>query len=85
MPVDASVTGPVRLSGACTLDDADVLLRVLLHQPRRPVDWGSVTSAHTAVIQVLLALQPDIEGSPENPNLRHWIQPLIRGRGIAGG
>lgn len=84
MTVDASGTGPIRLSGACMLEDADALLRAMLDQPGRSIDWGSVTSAHSAVIQVLIALRPGIHGTPGSAYLRHWIQPLIQARGIAG-
>jgi hypothetical protein len=83
MTVDASGADPIRLSGPCTLEDAEALLRALLNQPGRRVDWGSVTSAHTAVIQVLIALRPGIDGTPASDNLRDWIQPLVRGRDIA--
>lgn len=85
MSVDASGSGPIRLSGVCTLDDADALLQALLRERGRHVDWASVTSAHTAVIQVLMALRPGIEGNPPSDNLLNWIHPLIQARDIAGG
>ncbi len=80
MTVDASGSGAIHLSGECTLEDAEPLLRALLARPGRHVNWTSVTFAHTAVIQVLIALKPPIEGPPASLYLRKWIHPLIKAR-----
>jgi hypothetical protein len=81
MTLESEGTGAIRLAGDIGLEDAENLLKALQASPGTPVDWTSVTSAHTAVIQVLIALKPRIEGYPANAFLREWIHPLIRGRG----
>ena len=83
MTVDTSPTGPILLTGDCALDDAELLLSALLARPDAVVDWAGCTSAHAAVVQVLLAIQPTMTGIPAGVDLGNWIQPLIRGRGIA--
>jgi hypothetical protein len=71
--------GIVLLEGHCPSGDAEELLQALLSDPAASIDWRSCESAHTAVIQVLLAAQRDILGPP-----RHALLAMImptQGRG----
>lgn len=80
MSVELANDRSIRLAGSCPLEDAEELLRLLLDRPGRTVDWSACDMAHTAVIQVLLALQPAMTGSPVSHFLRTWIVPHLRGR-----
>jgi hypothetical protein len=83
MSVELSNEGLVRLSGACPQEDAESLLRLLVVQPGRAVDWTACDIAHSAVIQVLLAIRPDMVGPPAGDFLRTWIDPLLQGQDVA--
>lgn len=80
MTVDTSGFDAIHLSGDCGLEDAEPLLRALLAAPTRPVNWTRATSAHTAIIQVLIALEPAVDGPPASLYLRKWIHPLLKRR-----
>jgi len=77
MSVSLSASGAITLEGACSSEDAEVLLQHLLGAPASMVDWRACESAHTAVIQVLLAARPGLLGPPLNPQLAQWVQPLL--------
>ena len=57
--------GVVRLQGRCLAEDAEALLVALQEGPDRTVDLTGVTRLHLAVIQVLLAARPSVQGVPE--------------------
>jgi hypothetical protein len=69
--------GVIILEGACPVDEAEPLLELLLANPGAPVDWSACGHLHTAVVQVLLAARPPMEGEPAPPFLRRWIAPAI--------
>jgi hypothetical protein len=83
MSVELSNDTFIRMSGVCPQEDAESLLRLLVEQPSRAVDWTGCDIAHTAVIQVLLALRPDMVGPPAGDFLRTWIEPLLRAQDVA--
>ena len=83
MSVELANESLIRLEGECPLEDAEDLLRLLIERPGRVVDWSRCDIAHTAVIQVLLALRPAMVGEPNGSFLRTWIRPLLRGRDLA--
>jgi hypothetical protein len=70
--------GVIALEGDCPLEDAEVLQRSLLAHPAAAIDWGSCSHAHTAVIQILLAAQPRLTGTPDSPFLRSKVAAQIR-------
>lgn len=84
MTVESSTSGPIRLTGVCPLEDAERLLQALLISPGQAVDLTACNAAHTAVIQVLVAVMPVIEGPPAGEFLRTFIYPLVRSGDIAG-
>ena len=83
MSVALSNDGSIDLSGHCPLEDAEELLRLILRHPGSPVDWSDCEGAHTAVIQMLIAARPVLNGSPAGSFLRTWIEPLMKGKDIA--
>lgn len=83
MTVDASGSGPIRLLGECPLEDAEELVRSWLTSPGRSVDFTLCETAHTAVIQVILAVGPEIIGQPADGALSRWINSLRTGADIA--
>ena len=46
--------------------------------PDAPVDWSACGQLHTAVVQVLLAARPPMEGNPGTPFLRRGSLRIIR-------
>ncbi|KAA2236273.1 hypothetical protein [Salinarimonas soli] len=75
----------VRLEGACPVEDAEVLLRLLLASPEAAVDWRACESLHGAVAQVLLASGAPLQGPPASPFLRQWVEPALRAAMRRGG
>jgi hypothetical protein len=69
--------GVIILEGDCPIDEAEPLLELLLANPGASVDWSACGQLHTAVVQVLLAARPPMEGEPGTPFLRRWIDPII--------
>ncbi len=67
----------VRLFGHARLDDAETLCAALVGRSERIVDICGLESAHTAVIQALLALKPAIVGEPSDAFLRAHIAPML--------
>ena len=66
----------LRLSGRCSSNDAETLLAALLETPDARVDWRDCDSAHTAVIQILMASQVALEGPPRGAFLATHVAPL---------
>jgi hypothetical protein len=70
-------SGIIILEGDCPVDEAESLLELLLANPGASVDWSACGQLHTAVVQVLLAARPPMEGEPGTPFLRRWIAPIV--------
>jgi len=67
----------VRLTGNCRVEDAEPLLAMLQAQGQRSVDLSEARQLHTAVVQILLAIRPEIRGRSLDPFVRTWIEPLL--------
>jgi hypothetical protein len=67
----------ILLSGDCPLEDAEPLLRWLAEDPGASVDWSGCDQAHTAVVQVLMAVKPRIVGSPTNSFVRKHLAEFV--------
>ena len=65
------------LAGDCTVEDAEILLELLLADRKAVVDLSQCGSVHAAVAQVLLASRAAIQGVPAEPLLADWIVPQI--------
>lgn len=69
--------GVVFLEGDCPVEDAEPLLAALLGGGPPVVDWSGCASLHTAVLQVLLAVRPELRGSPGEAFLQKWVRPIL--------
>jgi hypothetical protein len=65
----------VRLTGTCTAEDAEALLKLLVSGARQ-VDLTDCDYLHGAVVQLLMAGRVQIIGEP-SAFLRDWLIPLI--------
>lgn len=77
MTVLLSVEGTIVLEGSCPSEDAEVLLQHLAGTPDATVDLRRCESAHTAVVQVLLAARPRVQGPPLDHPMWRWVSPFI--------
>ena len=77
MTVRLTVDGTIALEGSCPTEDAEQLQRYLLSNPAAKVDWRGCLTAHTAVIQIMLAFRPVVVGPPAGDLLRTHIGPLL--------
>ncbi|HEY8381019.1 MAG TPA: hypothetical protein VIL09_02605 [Microvirga sp.] len=68
----------VHLEGPCRVEDAEPLLALLQADGKRVVDLSAAEHLHAAVLQVLLALQPALQGAVEDAFLRTWIIPTLQ-------
>jgi hypothetical protein len=86
MPV-AVDAGVVRLQGPSRVEDAESLIGWLAADPADRAGWTvDLTRAdhlHAAVLQVLLAFQPEVIGPPADPFLARWLYPMLRRGGPA--
>lgn len=54
----------IRLLGHCRVEDAESLTVMLQDHPSLALDLTECQGLHTAVVQVMLAFAPPIEGTP---------------------
>ena len=73
MSVSTSEEGTIVLQGNCSVEDAEPLLRLLLSESARSVEWTHCDQLHTAVLQVLLAVKPKIAGPCGDLWVEQWI------------
>lgn len=66
----------VQLSGTCTAEDAETLLKLLL-EGAQEVDLTGCDYLHGAIVQLLMAARPNIIGEPAG-FLGDWLIPSIR-------
>ena len=77
MTIKLSADGMIILDGICPSEDAESLLQYLSAGAATLVDWRTCESAHTAVIQILLAARPKLLGPPAGRALQEWVAPLL--------
>jgi len=78
--VELCGTDIIKLAGDCPVEDAELLLQYLVANPNARVDWNGCTSAHTAVVQVLLVAGVTPAGEPHSILLRDVVAPLLKKR-----
>jgi hypothetical protein len=61
------------LEGRSSVEDAEILLLALQEQPDAAVSVEKVQKIHMAVLQILLALKPEIRGADASPFLSQNI------------
>lgn len=69
----------ILLEGECRVEDAEPLLGWLQANRERIVDLTNAEHLHSSVLQVLMALQPSMKGTPRDAYLRDWIFPALTG------
>lgn len=74
MPVSLNDT-QATLSGHVEINDAEVLHGWLVDQTDPVVDVSGCTSAHTAVVQLLVLAAPRILGAETSGDWRRLLQP----------
>lgn len=67
----------VRLCGDCLAEEAEKLLELLQAGPDRRIDLGEALHLHAAVLQVLLALRPEVAGPAREPFISRWLEPIL--------
>jgi hypothetical protein len=77
MTVTKRADGVIALTGSCPVEDAEALLQLLLAAPSPRVDWSACESAHTAVVQVLIASGIAPSGEPKTQFLREHISGAL--------
>lgn len=68
------------LEGPCRVEDAEPLLGWLQADRGRMVDLTGAEHLHAAVLQVLMALRPAIQGTAGDAFLRDWVTPAFVGK-----
>lgn len=71
----------IRLEGRCRVEDAEALLAALHDNPRRIVDLDRCATLHTALVQLIMAASPRLQGTPMDASLRRWLLPLLETAG----
>lgn len=66
------------LEGQCQVEEAGDLAEWLIADATRKVDAGPCTGLHSAMLQTLMALRPQLVRAPEDETLARWIAPFIR-------
>lgn len=79
MTVSVRDDGTLQLQGSCEIEDAETLLQILSVDAKVTVDWRLCNYAHTAVIQVLMALQPTLIGPPASDFLTAYLGDFLPG------
>jgi hypothetical protein len=78
MSVSLDSRGTILLEGACVNEDAEALVQLFLSNSGAIVDWRGCTSAHSAVVQVLLAAGTTPQGPASGTHLARWVEPVLR-------
>lgn len=81
MTVKRGDTGTVVLEGVCAVEDAEPLLQLLQATPRAVVDWTQCRQLHTAVFQVILALDIVPIGPCGDAWVTQWVAPVLLQKG----
>jgi hypothetical protein len=70
--------GVIFLSGECRVEDAEALASLLSAQPARRIDISAAAGLHTAVVQILVAFEPALLGTPSDLFLQQWILSILQ-------
>jgi hypothetical protein len=63
----------IMITGAGRIEDAETLVALLQADRGSLVDLAGATALHTAVVQVLLAFNPQLSGRPDDSFFNEWI------------
>jgi len=65
----------IEIDEACTVEDAETLLQLVLEHDDAMIDASKCTHIHTAAMQVLLAAKPKFRDLPEDEFIRQFLAP----------
>lgn len=82
MTVRLAEDGTIVLEGGCPVEEAEMLQQLFLRHPAARIEWRNCNYAHTAVLQMLLAVKPEISSPPKSAFLRDWVYPILSRSGI---
>ena len=71
-------TDAILLRGACGVEEAETLLALIQQHPGLVVDLTQAGPVHTALWQVIMALQPPLQGEPADDFARKWVMPAVK-------
>jgi hypothetical protein len=60
------------------VEEAEALLEGLQKKPSAKVDLSDCTHLHTANLQVLMVARPSIDSWPQDPELRTWLEAVLK-------
>ena len=60
------------------VEEAEALLEALQKNPSAKVDLSACTHLHTANLQVLMVARPSIDSWPQDPELRTWLEAVLK-------
>ncbi|KSV68891.1 hypothetical protein IB279_32970 [Ensifer sp. ENS06] len=72
----------IELHGACGVEDAEELLTALEAKPRLPVSLVHAGDIHTAVWQLILLCERDLEGEPASDFAVRYLLPTLKNRKV---
>jgi hypothetical protein len=68
----------IRVTGDGRIEDAETLTGLLHAHPGRSIDLAEAGTLHTAVVQVLLAFRPRLEGRTGDDFINTWLLPELQ-------
>jgi hypothetical protein len=69
--------GVILLEGPGALEDATILLDLMLAHADAAIDFDKCTRVHMSVAQILLAARRRVHRPPKEPFLCDWLIPLL--------
>lgn len=69
-----------RLKDTVAVEEAEGLLEWLQKHPRNRIDLSACTHLHAANLQVLMAVRPAVAAWPATPDLRAWLEPILKSK-----
>jgi hypothetical protein len=76
--MSVEITGArIRIVGNAAVGDAEPILAALQGDRSRIVNLAEAAHLHSAIVQLLLALRPAIEGAPAFPLFVAHVLPLL--------
>lgn len=75
--------GAIVLQGTCGVEEAETLLGLIQQNPGVSVDLSKAGHLHTALWQVIMALQPTVQGKPADDFAHDWLMPTLQSAATA--
>jgi len=76
MPIKYKKT-VVLCEGHCEIEEADELLAWFIENPKGKINFKQLTQLHTALLQVIMAIQPQVSSWPENLHVCAWLKRMF--------